>query len=71
VQILLATENYGKLKEFQALFEPTGHTLVSLADFSVEQAEETGLTFIENALLKARNAAQATGLPCLADDSGR
>jgi len=70
VQIVLATENVGKLKEFQALFEGTDHSLVSLADFAVEQAEETGQTFVENALLKARNAASATGLPCLADDSG-
>lgn len=70
MKILLATENAGKLREFQALFAATEHTLVSLADFSVEQAEETGTTFVENALLKARNAAQATGLPCLADDSG-
>lgn len=70
MKILLATENKGKLQEFQELFEPTGHTLVSLADFDIEQAEETGQTFVENALLKARNAALATGLPCLADDSG-
>lgn len=70
MKILLATENAGKLREFQALFATTGHNLMSLADFSVEQAEETGQTFIENALLKARNASMATGLPCLADDSG-
>lgn len=70
MQIVLATENSGKLKEFQALFESTAHTLISLAEFSVEQAEETGQTFVENALLKARNASLATGLPCLADDSG-
>ena len=70
MQILLATENPGKLKEFQRLFAATDHSLVSLAEFSVEQAEETGETFVENALLKARNASEATGLPCLADDSG-
>lgn len=70
MKILLATENPGKLREFQELFLDTGHTLVSLADFDIEQAEETGTTFVENAVLKARNAAQATGLPCLADDSG-
>ena len=70
MEIVLATENGGKLREFQALFANTDHTLVSLADFSVTQAEETGETFIENALLKARNAAAATGKPCLADDSG-
>jgi len=70
VQILLATENQGKLKEFRSLFAATEHSLVSLAEFSVQQAEETGQSFIENALLKARNASAATGLPCLADDSG-
>ena len=70
MKILLATENKGKLKEFQALFEPTGHSLVSLTDYDVPQAEETGQTFVENALLKARNASYATQLPCLADDSG-
>jgi len=70
VQILLATENAGKLKEFRSLFAATEHTLVSLSEFSVQQADETGQTFIENALLKARNASAATGLPCLADDSG-
>ena len=70
MKILLATQNAGKLREFQALFANSGHTLVSLEDFDLEQAEETGQTFVENALLKARSAAQATGLPCLADDSG-
>lgn len=70
MEIVLATENSGKLREFQALFAGTGHSLVSLADFDVTQAEETGQTFIENALLKARNAALATGRACLADDSG-
>ena len=70
MKILLATENNGKLREFQTLFSSTNHSLVSLADFQIEQAEETGQTFIENALLKARNASAATGLPCLADDSG-
>jgi len=70
VQILLATENTGKLKEFRRLFAATKHNLVSLSEFSVQQADETGQTFVENALLKARNASDATGLPCLADDSG-
>lgn len=70
MEIVLATENPGKLREFQALFANTEHSLVSLADFQVTQAEETGQSFIENALLKARNAALATGRACLADDSG-
>ena len=70
MQVLLATENAGKLKEFRSLFAATQHSLVSLAEFSVQQADETGQTFVENALLKARNASAATGLPCLADDSG-
>jgi len=70
VRIVLATENAGKLKEFRSLFASQEHSLVSLSEFTVQQAEETGQTFIENALLKARNASEATGLPSLADDSG-
>lgn len=70
MEIVLATENPGKLREFQALFADSPHSLISLADFAITQAEETGTTFIENALLKARNAAAATGRACLADDSG-
>ena len=70
MEIVLATENQGKLKEFQAMFADSEHSLISMAQFSIEQAEETGQTFVENALLKARNASAASGMPCLADDSG-
>lgn len=68
--IVLASNNPGKVREFNALL--AGHSLevVPQSQFGVAEAEETGLTFVENALLKARNAAQHTGLPAIADDSG-
>ena len=70
MRIVLGSANKGKVAEFEALLAPFGHQLTSLADYDFEQAEETACTFIENALLKARHAAEQTGLPCLADDSG-
>ncbi|MDH7944105.1 RdgB/HAM1 family non-canonical purine NTP pyrophosphatase [Pseudohongiella sp. SYSU M77423] len=69
-KIVLASSNAGKLAELQALLSPLGATLISQGDMSVDDAEETGLTFIENAILKARHASAKTGLPALADDSG-
>lgn len=68
--IVLASNNPGKVREFNALL--AGHNLevVPQSQFGVPEAEETGLTFVENALLKARNAAQHTGKPAIADDSG-
>ncbi|MBU1190593.1 MAG: RdgB/HAM1 family non-canonical purine NTP pyrophosphatase [Gammaproteobacteria bacterium] len=68
--IVLASNNPGKVREFNALL--AGHDLevVPQSQFGVPEAEETGLTFVENALLKARNAAQHTGKPAIADDSG-
>jgi len=69
-QLVLASSNAGKLAEFNRLLADAGITVVSQASLGVEDAEETGLTFVENALLKARHAAQVTGLPALADDSG-
>lgn len=69
-RIVLASSNPGKLKEFGALLAGSGFDVVPQASLGVEDAEETGLTFVENALLKARHAARATGLPALADDSG-
>ena len=69
-RIVLASSNPGKLKEFGALLAGSGFDVVPQASLGVEDAEETGLTFVENALLKARHAAHATGLPALADDSG-
>ncbi|BBG28815.1 xanthosine triphosphate pyrophosphatase [Zymobacter palmae] len=68
--VVLASGNAGKLREFQELLAPLGITLSSQADHDVPEVEETGLTFVENALLKARAASRHTGLPALADDSG-
>ncbi|MCC6136066.1 MAG: XTP/dITP diphosphatase [Candidatus Contendobacter sp.] len=69
-KIILATSNPGKVREFSAILTGLELTIASQSDFNVPDAAETGLTFIENALLKARNAALHTGLPALADDSG-
>ena len=69
-RLVLASGNAGKLAELQALLADTGAELLPQSALGVEDIEETGLTFIENALLKARNAARVTGLPALADDSG-
>lgn len=69
-QIVLASGNRKKITELSALFKPRGWQVVPQAEFAVADADETGLTFVENALLKARNAAAITGLPALADDSG-
>ncbi len=69
-KIVLATANPGKLRELQAVLAGLDFEIVPQSAFGVPEAEETGLTFIENALLKARNAAFYTGLPALADDSG-
>ena len=70
VKIVLASSNPGKLVELSARLEPAGLRVVSQDAFGVEPPEETGLTFVENALIKARAACGATGLPALADDSG-
>ena len=67
---MLASSNPGKLAELRALLEPAGMRVVSQDAFGVEPPEETGLTFVENALIKARAACAATGLPAIADDSG-
>jgi XTP/dITP diphosphohydrolase len=69
---VLATGNRGKVAELQTLFSDSGLalTLVAQSELGVESPEETGLTFVENALIKARHAARSTGLPALADDSG-
>lgn len=69
-RIVLASGNPGKLREFQQLLASSGYDVVPQSEFSLESAEETGLTFVENAILKARHASAATGLPALADDSG-
>lgn len=69
-RVVLASGNAGKAREIAALLAPAGIEIVSQADFGVAPAEETGATFIENALLKARHAAAGSGLPAIADDSG-
>jgi XTP/dITP diphosphohydrolase len=68
--IVLASSNAGKVREFNQLLGGLQLAVVPQSQFSVADADETGLTFVENAILKARNAAQHTGLPALADDSG-
>ena len=68
--LVLASSNAGKLQEFQALFKRLSLELVVQSAYGVVDAKETGKSFVENALIKARHAAQYTGLPSLADDSG-
>jgi len=69
-RIVLASSNPGKLAEFNALLAAGGMDIVAQASLGIGDAAETGCTFVENALLKARHAARASGLPALADDSG-
>ncbi len=68
--VVLASANAGKLHELAHALAPLGWNLRLLSEFSEEQAEETGSTFVENALIKARHASAISGLPALADDSG-
>lgn len=70
MKIVLASNNRGKLAELQAMFAPLGCTLVAQSELGVPEAPEPYRTFVENALTKARNAAQHTGLPAIADDAG-
>ena len=70
MKIVLASNNQGKLAELNAMFAPLGCELVRQGDLGVPESPEPFRTFIENALAKARNAAQHTGLPALADDAG-
>ena len=69
-KIVLASGNTGKLKEFSVLLSELDMDIIPQSDFNVSEAEETGLTFVENALIKARNACLHTNLPAIADDSG-
>ncbi|WP_019568918.1 RdgB/HAM1 family non-canonical purine NTP pyrophosphatase [Thioalkalivibrio sp. ALMg13-2] len=69
-RVVLATGNPGKLREIRTLLEPLGLAVEPQSEHGVPEAEETGLTFVENAILKARNAARHTWLPAIADDSG-
>jgi XTP/dITP diphosphohydrolase len=70
MRVVLATANPGKLREFHALLAPLGFEVLPQSPFTSKSAAETGPTFIENAILKARHAARAAGLPAIADDSG-
>ena len=69
-KMVLATGNLGKLTEIMEIVTPLGIEVVPQSEFAVPEAEESGFSFVENAILKARNAARHTGLPALADDSG-
>ncbi len=68
--LVIATHNAGKLKEISALLDPYGVKCISAGSLGLPEPPETGTTFVQNALLKARAAAEASGLPALADDSG-
>jgi XTP/dITP diphosphohydrolase len=69
-RVVLASNNKGKVREIQALVAALDVEILPQARFDTPEIEETGLTFVENAILKARNAAQHAGLPAIADDSG-
>ncbi|GGF74603.1 XTP/dITP diphosphatase [Alteromonas lipolytica] len=69
-KVVLATGNAGKVKEFASLFAPLNIEVVPQSEFNVSSVPETGTTFVENAIIKARHAAKETGLPAIADDSG-
>jgi XTP/dITP diphosphohydrolase len=68
--ILLASGNKGKVNELKEMLAPLGLNVVPQSEFNVEEVPETGTTFVENAIIKARHASKVTGLPCIADDSG-
>jgi XTP/dITP diphosphohydrolase len=70
MRVVLATGNPGKLQELSAMLEPLAIEVVSLSQFTRTAVAETGLTFVENAIIKARHAAQLAQLPAIADDSG-
>jgi len=69
-KLVLASGNQGKLRELSALLETLGYQVCSQASLGVTEVPETGTTFVENAIIKARNAAQHSGFSALADDSG-
>ncbi len=70
VRVVVATGNAGKLAEFRHLLADTGLDLVAQGELGITDVEETGVSFVENALIKARHASRESGLPALADDSG-
>ena len=69
-KFVLASNNKGKLREFNDMFANMSINVLPQSEFNIEEVEETGLSFVENAILKARNAALHSGLPAIADDSG-
>ena len=69
-KIVLASNNHNKIKEFQEILNSKDIELISQSTLNIPEAEETGLTFVENALIKARNASYLSKLPAIADDSG-
>ena len=69
-EIILASNNQGKLLELQAMFSPLGLRLIAQSELNISEADEPFFTFVENALAKARHASQHSGLPALADDAG-
>lgn len=69
-KIVMASSNAGKIREIARLLDGLGVDIVAQSEFGVDDAEETGTTFAENSLIKARHAAHETGLPAIADDSG-
>lgn len=69
-KLVLASSNKGKLREINHIIAGLGMEALPQSDFDVADADETGLSFVENAILKARHAAEITGLPAIADDSG-
>ena len=69
-KIILASNNPGKLNEIQAMLDPLQYQLVAQSDLQIEEIAETGTTFVENAIIKARHAARESGCCALADDSG-
>ena len=69
-QIVLASNNPGKVREIGQILADLELQVLPQSAFSIEEVEETGLSFVENAIIKARHAATASGLPAIADDSG-
>lgn len=69
-EYVLASGNHGKLRELSAMLKPLGFTVRPQSEWQVPEADENAATFVENSLIKARNAAQYTGLPSIGDDSG-
>lgn len=70
LKLVIASGNKGKLRELSALLEPLDYDVHIQSEFDVPEVAETGTTFVENAIIKARHAAECTGLPAIADDSG-